>query len=235
MRSPKHYDAFSDNVFSSEEWSAPIMTAPAEIENSIRNLHLEGRVIERMKFIGLCYNLCRDWIEESAYHKLEGLDEERRQRQSDYDSIAPDMLFPRWAEIDEPFMIEFEDGECFEIDTPQAPEYCFSINRIPWCIDAGTNNPNTDATILFSPAIGQKITAVEVDIVNHETHPVHFISYPMSKDFVAGIVLRLGNGLGIRIYGSLDFCEVDLIDRDGEAVHISFEELKKGLSNWEDR
>lgn len=234
MRRQKNYDSFVDNEFSSRKWSAKNITSPEEIEKGIRALHLEGRTIKRMKFIGLCYNLRREWIEESVYNKLEGVDEELRQLQSDYDSIAPETPFIRWAEIDEPFMIEFEDGDSFEIDTPQAPEYCFSMNRIPWYIDAGTNLPNAEANTLFSSAIGKKITAVEVKIVNLENCPEHFISYPMSDDYVAGITLRLENGLGLHIYGSLDFCEVELIDENGNDVPITFAELKEGLFNWED-
>ena len=136
---------FKDFTFSAREWSAPTMVDPDEIRARLESLKLEGRKIMQMKLIGLSYFHVRDWIESHAYDVLDQLDEEERQRQSSYNNIAPDILFGRNAVIDEPLLIEFEDGNIFEIETPQQPEFRFSMNCIPWWIDAGTNLPNLDA------------------------------------------------------------------------------------------
>lgn len=112
---------FKDNSFSAQEWSAPSIVSPAEIKSLVESFRLEGRIIKQIKMIGLAYNLRRDWIEERAYNFYEELDEEVRQEKSDYFNIDPSMDFCRFAEIDEPLLIEFEDGDVFEIDTPQNP------------------------------------------------------------------------------------------------------------------
>ena len=106
---------FKDDTFSSREWSAPTMVSPDEIRNKIDALALCGRKIKRMRLIGLSYFHTRDWVEEAAYRQVEHLPEEERQRKSNYLTIDPDMQFSRYAQIDEPILIEFEDGDIFEL------------------------------------------------------------------------------------------------------------------------
>lgn len=124
-------DDFKDYTFSVQEWSAPTVVSPEELKQRLFSLNLEGRRIRRMKMIGLTYNLTRNWIEEGAYNHLEKLDEQERQYQSDYEHIDPSIELYRYAEIDEPFLLEFEDGDVLEIDTPQQPEFRVSMNCIP--------------------------------------------------------------------------------------------------------
>ena len=154
---------FSNYVFSSSEWSAPTMVSVEEIKNQINSFHLVGRKIKELRLIGLSYFLTRDYIENSAYNALpEDMSEEERQHKSEYDIINPALEISRHSVIDEPFLIKFEDKETFEIDTPQVPEYRFSMNCIPWFIDSGTNDPNVEANILFEPCIGKEIVEVAV-------------------------------------------------------------------------
>ena len=138
MRKKKNdYDRFPDHEFSSKAWSAKTMTNPEEIQHQISLLHLEGRKIERLRFIGFCYNLRRDVLEDSIYNFYDqrgGMEEEEILRKSDYENIDPTHLLPRWVELDEPLLIMFEDGDCFEIKAPFAASYRFSMNKIPWDI-----------------------------------------------------------------------------------------------------
>ena len=210
MRKNKNgYDSFPDYKFSSKAWSAKKMTDPEEIRHHISLMHLEGRTIERMKFIGLCYNLRRDTLEDCVYNyydQLGSMEEEEILRKSDYESIDPSHSFSRWAEIDEPLLIKFDDGDCFEIKTPFAASYRFSMNKIPWGIRAGINQPNAEAETLLSPAIGKTIVAVEFDVGTKEAHPSYFEDFLVGDlaEYIAGIVLRLEDGSGIRIYGNID-------------------------------
>lgn len=114
----KGRDTFKDYTFSAREWSAPTMVSPKEIRERIDSFSLCGRKIKRMRLIGLSYFHTRDWVEEAAYRQVEHLPEEERQRKSNYPTIDPTMQFSRYAQIDEPFLIEFEDGDIFEVDTP---------------------------------------------------------------------------------------------------------------------
>lgn len=230
-------DDYKDHTFSAQEWSAPYMVDPIEIRSRLDSLKLEGRTIKSLKLIGLSYPHVRDWIEEHAYVSLEQFEEEERHLRSEYRNIAGDIQYARYAEIDEPILIKFEDGSIFEIETPQEPEFRFSMDCIPWSIGAGTNMPNLDANIMFSPCIGRTIKHVEVKTYFTEKDPMFFdfIDEEHSKhELVSSIVLRLDDGTGICVEGHIDFCEVSMIDKKDEILHIPFQELKQGLFNWED-
>ena len=107
-------DSFKDYTFSAHEWSAPTMVSVAEIKERLASFNLVGRKIERMKMIGLAYNLRRDCIEECAYNFWDKLEEDERQKCSEYENIDPSIEIYRYAEIDEPFLIGFEDGDSFD-------------------------------------------------------------------------------------------------------------------------
>ena len=236
---------FKDDVFDSREWSAPYMVDANEIKKRINSFNLVGRRIKDVRFIGLCYNLRREWIEEKAYNDASGSEEEK-QRLSDYDQIPDNLKFLRFAEIDEPFLIKFEDetdsrsifydGDIFEIDTPQQPEFRMSMNSIPWWIDAGTNLPNMEAKVLFSPCVGKTISGVEVNTYLTKRDPMAFEDFSdgSERELVSSIILRLEDGTGILIEGWLDYCHVSCVNSANEDLPISFDELKKGLFNWED-
>lgn len=233
----KGRDDFKDYTFSAREWSAPTMVSPKEIRERIDSFALCGRKIKRMRLIGLSYFHTRDWVEEAAYRQVEHLPEEERQLKSNYPTIDPTMQFSRYAQIDEPFLIEFEDGDVFEIDTPQDPEFRMSMNCIPWWIGAGTNQPNVEADILFSPCIGQKIVSVEVNTYTTDKDPMAFAAFyepPYRRELVSDITIRLENGAGLQIRPDLDYCEVSCVDADNEWLKISFRNLKQALFNWDD-
>ena len=198
---------------------------------------MAGRRIKKLRLIGLNYTLVRDRIEDSVYGRLAGLPEEERQSQSDYKNIASNTLFPRNAQIDEPILIMFEDEEVFEIDTPQEPIFCMSMNRIPWWIDAGTNLPNVDADVLFAPCLGKLITDVEVHTYRTTKQPMYhcpFDEEPFERELVGNIVLRFQDGTGLSIGGWIDFALVQHIDSSNTETAITWEELQPGLCNWED-
>ena len=86
-RTEKNYDQFTDYEYSSKEWSAKTLIEPEEIQHGLSLLHLEGRKIKWMKFVGLCYNLRRDCLEDCVYNYYDqrgGTEEEEMQRKSDY-------------------------------------------------------------------------------------------------------------------------------------------------------
>ena len=238
---------FEDNTFSSKKWSAPTIVSVDEIRERINGFNLIGRKIKDIRFIGLCYNLTRDWIEERAYSSLENLPEEILQEKSNYVNIEPNTRYVRFAEIDEPLLIKFEDetdsqsifydGDTFEIDTPQQPEFRMSMNCIPWGINAGTNSRNVAAKLLFAPCIGQQIRSIEVNTYITDVDPMFHMPFDeehSKRELVSDITIWLDNELGICIEGWIDFCHVCCIDKNREIIGISFAELSKALYNWED-
>ena len=229
---------FDDYVFSSLEWSAPTMVSPEEIRRRLNSFKLTGRKITRLRFIGLSYFHTRDWIEDSAYNALpDDMSEEERQFKSDYNNINPALELPRCSEIDEPFLICFENGDTFEIDAPQEPEFRFSLNCIPWNIDSGCNGPNLDANIFFAPCIGKRIVDVEVNTYLSDIDPMYgclIDDLGEKYEMVSRIVLWLEGDIALSISACIDFCRIECIDRSNNILPIAFEELKSALFNWED-
>lgn len=227
---------FKNNIFCGCEWSAPTMVSYEEIKRAVSQFHFEGRKIKRFRTIGLSYSLTRDCIESTVYNQFPDLDEEEKQHRSNYDNIDPFIKLPRSSFIDEPLLIEFEDGDRFEINTPQQPEFRMSMNSIPWWINAGTNLPNVDADILFSPCIGQTIIDVDINTYITDKDPMLYDTFEDGREYklVSNIVLRLKNEIGLSIGGWVDYCEVNCIDKNDNIIEISFKELKSGLFNWED-
>lgn len=237
MMEKHQYDEFKDDRFSSEAWSAPRLTLPQEIRAQTDSFALYGRTIKRMQMIGMSYAHQGISIESTAYSQLMHLPEEEREHRSSYHNIDDEIVFTRWAEIDEPFMIEFEDGDVFEIDIPWESVFRMSMNRIPWYVEYEVNVPNLDAEVLFSNCIGRTITAVELNHTTFKYDPNSLHSFedePYEREFISDITLRLDDGTALRFYGRDDFCEVECIDADDEVITMRYGELKEGLQNWED-
>lgn len=233
----KGQDNFKNFTFSAGEWSAPVMVSADEIRERISKLNLVGRKIKRLRMIGLSYFLTRDRVEDTAYGLMSDLPQTQRENQSEYKYIPSDLQFLRSSQIDEPLLVQFEDGDVFEIDTPQEADYRFSMNCIPWYIDAGTNQPNVDADRLFSVCLDKKIEDVQIDTeIIYEDPMSHepFDSNGTGIEIVSRIVLRLEGGVGICINARIDYCEVSCIDENDEIVTIPFRELKEALFNYED-
>ncbi len=230
-------DHFEDFTFSHQAWSAPTMVSAEEIRKRITSFSLEGHKIQKLRMIGLSYTLTRECIESYVYYSLEQYEEQERQCLSDYHNINPETPFGCTTHIDEPFLIGFEDGDVFEIETPEESKFRMSMNCIPWEINAGTNLPNADANILFSPCIGRTIVNVEVRTLSADIGPIFndfFGEKRSNQDLISNIILWLDDGNGISIGGLDDYCEVSYVDENCALQTITFRELKRGLFNWED-
>lgn len=235
------YDDFKDNTFSASNWSAPCLDSLDSVEairKRLNSFNLIGRKITSMKIIGLSYNLTRDWIANYVYRNLpQEMSEEKRQLKSDYLNIDDDFKFIRISEADEPLLIQFEDGNVFEIDTPQEPEFKFSMNCIPWNIKAGTNQPNMDANVLFDICLNKKITDIEIETHKTNIHPMYYEPLDASdseRELIKNIILWLEGDIGLAIGPSIDYCEFFCINKQRKIIDIPFGKLKTGLFNYED-
>lgn len=238
-------DNFSKGEFSWREWSAPEFTSAAELREYLDSLNLVGRKIKELKMIGYSYMHTRDWVEESAYCHYKSLLDDKSEiaRLSDYDNIDPDLLYDRYAQIDEPLLIRFEDEDRLEIICPVEGKTQVSMNHIPWWIDAGTNLPNEDANILFSDCIGQTIAKVEVyshkwvTVSESEDGRARSITLVLDEegDSAYEVILRFENGCGLSLMAEChDYCAVYSINENNKANQLPFRDLKEGLFNQED-
>ena len=156
-------NAFPDNRFSFWEWSAPVLQTPEEVIQKAHELRIAGRVVKDIVAIGLGYNWTLDEIDESVYNAMERMHPMMRAQIPDPEAVLPkgvDLLC--FAELDEPLLILFEDGDSLGISFDEGSCVRMELNSIPPSIGPGINRKNFHADRLFREMIGKRITAVEV-------------------------------------------------------------------------
>lgn len=204
---------------SHREWQVPKLSSPLEIRERLDEMNLTGRTIRNIRFIGYSYFHEDKWLENHVYINLpDDMSEDEKHNLSHVDNIPSDFELFCNAKIDDPCVILFENGETFEIDALMDSEYMFSMNCISWDSDIADRERNVDAGVLFSQAIGKRITEVEATV---------------EYDKVLRIVLWLENSIGICISSWIDYCDVACIDRSNVLQTIRYGELKKGIIKQE--
>lgn len=211
---------FVGNKFNRQMWQAFSTKSKKELENILSSMELEGRIVKDITFVGHAYNLSRMEIEETVYSGLENLGEEERQRKSDYDNIDKHFLLRRFAEIDEPLLISFQDGEQLELNADLSC-YEISMNKIPFDIKPGICSRNAHAKVLLYPCLHHAIT--EIEVVRGQ-----------GIDDIAALIIWFKNDVGLRMETYLDYCHIKVLNRKQEYLHIEAGELKRSLFNWED-
>lgn len=202
------YDTFENEKFSLQEWSAKYLSSYDDIKRELDNLNLIGRKIKNIKILGMDYLHREDAIENFIYP-------------AEYDKIPPHFKFIRVIEIDEPILIEFENGDVLEVLAEIEPEFRISMNKIPFDTKAGINKNNMIANVIFSNCIDKRISNIEIDTCE---------SFNSNTEKNCVIVIRLENGDCLKIYHDChDYCTVENCNIKGEVISIYFKDLKKGL------
>ncbi len=227
-------DPFENNIFSSETWSADTLVSPRLIRNKLKTFSLIGRKIEDISFVGLCYNLSKDDLESQAWNTLRGCkDEKERRYKSRYENFDPELPIQMWAQIDEPMLVRFADGNTLEILVDYEREYRMSMNRIPWDIKYGCNQPNVDAKELFHNCIGRTVAGIEVfTCIRKETDCLYGRSCinEEGNKYVSNIVIRLDDGTGIKVEGWYDYCDVTHVDSENHILTRPYKELRSAIT-----
>lgn len=154
---------FKNNEYSYWEWSAPVLQTYGEVISKIKELNLQGRVIKNFYTVGMGYNWTEYDIGEAIYNSLEEMINLKQISAEGPFPFLPDGVYiSRYAEIDEPFLIEFEDGDILCIDYSEGSSVRMEMNTIPKNIDFGTNRKTFHPNILFGSLIGKRVVAVEV-------------------------------------------------------------------------
>ena len=188
------------------------LSLPEQIRRKLAGYKLEGRRITGLKLLGYSYAQSETNIEEIA--------------------DDPNALFWRCACVDEPLLIQFDDGSVFDIDTPQEPEFNFGLDRAVWQAESHWGPTNVDASSLFSPCVGRTVVSVEVKTYTTSKRPMYGCSFdepPYTRELASHISFLLENGYTLRIGPRIDFCEIECIGPDGEVEMISQDELQRAL------
>lgn len=154
---------FPGHFFSFWEWSAPILQTAEEVIQRFHELKLEGRVVKDIHAIGMGYNWTDYGIDEAVYNAMEKMSQPDRAAISNPDAFLPEGVeLPCFAEIDEPLLIVFEDGDVLGITFDEGSCVRMALNTLPLTLEYGTNRKTFHANRLFRDMIGKEILGLEV-------------------------------------------------------------------------
>lgn len=217
---PKTYDF--------KKWDVKLIQEPNELLETLKNFNIKNKVIKSIKLIGIAFNF-EDDLEEEIYNKIN--DEEL----SKIENFKDEYEFFRSIHIDEPIIIEFEDGDKLEIDYSECGSLKIGLNSLPEKLESRRRKPNVDLNVLFSNCIGEKLRGYEVTIsddfeLNHDFTWSYDIEEPNNqKTFIAKLSLVLTNNVVINISSFVDFGVVWISTTWGDYYNIKWKELKSGI------
>lgn len=219
-------DEHPGNVFNWARWSAKSVSGVTEIRSLLDSFHLVGRRIWNVWTTSHDYFNDKQRLESAVCSDLEdrvGLSHKAAFAGSSIHALARRARIARRMEIDEPFIVEFDSRETFEMDVEIAPTYRISMNKIPLHL-VQDRYDNIIPNVMFAPVLGRTITTVDLETVPEGGQ----------DDSVKAVLLRLDNGTTIEISGFYDYLDVWLQDRRGQPRLASIESLRHGFFNYED-
>ena len=215
---------YKDNTFSFWDWSAVILQSPEEVISKVYELNLQGRVIKDIIAVGWGYNWSQDSLESAIW------DAEKNNRS-----------IPCYAEIDEPVLITFEDGDTLGISFDDGSSVRMELNTIPIDIKPGINPKNFHANQLFKSIIGKHIVAIEVTASTE--YPDFTWSHGLELGKQSCYVSRLDivveddaphwrNRLKLSFNPFFDYGWVHLLDSMDQLFEIKIEEVPQILEGY---
>lgn len=221
---------FINNVYSFWEWSAPVLQTYDEILSKFSEMKLEERKVKDIYCVGMAYNWCE--------YNLSELVGEMSLKEEPLSTA--DILLKRWAEIDEPFLIEFDDGDILAVDYSEGSSVRLDLNTIPKNISFGTNKPNIHADKLFENIIGTEIASVE--ITTSTVMPCftgsHGLTLEEQPSYITGFNIHFRKECSyypqysLAFTSNLDFGIVELKDDCGKTMEIHASELRKVVAGF---
>ena len=222
----KQNDKFPGGVLNWAHWSAECVSGVTEIRSLLDSFNLIGRRIWNVWTTSFDFFNNKEGLEDSVCSDLGdriGLSDNAACSASSIHALARRARIERRMEIDNPFVIEFDSRETFEMDVEIAPTYRISMNRIPVRM-LRNRHDNIDPNIMFSPVIGRTVISVDLKTVPKGGQ----------DDSVESVLLRLDNGNIIELRGYYDFLDVWLLDQLGKPRLASIQSLRHGFFNYED-
>ena len=207
--------------FDLKDWYSHSTRNIDELRKKIDEMHLVGRTISDIRFVSHCYNMLIDDIEETVWLSLTGYPRELQQKLSEFDNIDDYFPFPLYLEMDEPLLLRFEDGDCFEVATPAEGSFNVSLNSIPWNVDWYVNPENINGSIMFDCCKGAKIESAEV-----------LTDFDFDKEYIQGVKLSWRSGqelVSLHIEGTMGDYQAVFIERWDQLLHVPFLTVKRSM------
>ena len=211
------------------EWKADVIQEPIALMNKLKSFNIKNKKIKSIRILGLAYDLLDD-LEEVIYKQTNS------QEESDLKNFKDEYEFNRIVEVDEPIIIEFEDGNRVEILFSDGGTVKIGLNSLPEDITWGTNEANVDGNVIFSNCLGKMVTGFSVEIedeieLDWEFTGAHGLDLDENQELYIGrFQILLTDGLALNFQSWIDFGHVWVQEWRYHRSKIKWEELKKGIS-----
>ena len=204
---------------------AKILTSDKEVREYFTLLPVTGKTIKNIRIIGKDYlrneyRLGVWWITYCQENNIPLKISDDEIPDVNFSLIPDDLQDFRTVETDEPFILEFTDGQQIELEANDVFNHVIAAcNEIPPNAKADVNTNNIDGNIIFSSCLGKTITAVK------------FLPETPQEYCVPAVLFILDDRTWIKIEGNLDYCKIShqITDSKGneQTVPVSWGELKK--------
>ena len=156
---------FEDNRFDFWTWSAPVLQTQEEVIAKVEEMNLVGRTIKDIRTVGENYGFTSC---DCFYDIFEAI-------QRGDDEALETLEFPCEITVDEPMLIQFEDGDILGIDYSEGSSIRMELNTLPWDIQHGINFRNFHVNRMFKDILGREIG--DVFITTSVNSPIFTRSY----------------------------------------------------------
>ena len=161
---------FRNNRFDFWTWSAPILQTAEEVVAKAHELQIVGRVVKDIRALSHNYGFM---FNDSCREIFEAV------RNND-DKALSALDFECSVEIDEPLLIQFEDGDVLGIDFSEGSSIRMDMNTLSWDILPSIDERNFHANRIFDNILGKRIDDI---LVTSSLIPPHFTgSYGLELD-----------------------------------------------------
>ncbi len=225
---------FPNNEFNFWDWSAPILKTPEEVIQRVHELHLIDRIVKDIIAVGMGYNWTDYGIDEAVYNALARMHPLLKEQLPNPDAFLPKGVeIPCFAEIDEPLLILFEDGDTLCISYDEGSCVRLDLNTIPVTIQPGTNRRTFHAGRLFDDMIGRRITAVEVTVSTEcpSFTGSHGLTIQKQPSYINKVDILYDDGSicwprrRLSFTSDMDYGWVELVDYTGRVIGVPTEKV----------
>ena len=143
---------FRNNRFDYWTWSAPILQTAEEVVAKIHELQIIGRVVKDIRSISHNWGFLFNDSYQETFKAIRNKD----------DKALSTLEFECSVEIDEPLLIQFEDGDVLGIDFSEGSSIRMDMNTLSWDILSSIDERNFHANRMFDNILGKRIDDVVV-------------------------------------------------------------------------
>lgn len=232
---------FTDNEFDICEWSAPILQTPEEVIKKIHELKLINRTVKDIYAVGYGYNWNYDEIFYHVSCEMARMNKEERSNLKNRYAFLPEGVFiNKWAEIDDPILIEFEDGDVLCLNFNISGAVQMELNTIPKGMKSW-RECNFHANKLFGDIIGMEIELVNVTATvcgDRCIHEIKEMENQLSYTDTLSFRFRSKNTpferINLEFTTWIDYGQVFLKDYYGNAIKIHAPDIKDVVKGYID-